>query len=47
MSDVKMINFDPQKIYNAIAQIIGDRYGVDIQVTVIPKAEAEKEGVTA
>ena len=40
MSDVKMINFNPQKIYDAIAKIIGDRYGAKITVTVEPKTTA-------
>lgn len=46
MSEIKMVNFNPQKIYDTIAQIIGDRYNVDIKITVHPKetdAEAAKK----
>ena len=44
MSEIKMVNFNPQKIYDTIAQIIGDRYNVDIKITVHPKETDTEAG---
>ncbi|WP_419169818.1 hypothetical protein [Negativibacillus massiliensis] len=41
MSEVKMVNFNPQKVCDVIAQILGDRYGVDLKIIVHPKENIE------
>ena len=40
MAEVKMVNFNPQKIMQALMDIFGDRYGAKITVTVEPKTTA-------
>ena len=40
MAEVKMVNFNPQKIMQAMMDIFGDRYGAKITVTVEPKTTA-------
>lgn len=42
MNGVKTQNFDPQKIMQALMDIIGERYGAEITVTLERKDKTEK-----
>ncbi len=37
----EFVNFDPQKIMQAVADILGDRYGAEVKITVRKKTAAE------